>query len=258
MKTDIFAQLTYAVPDPCPLLIQIEVAETSNQSLIASKLDFGKDTYAARVDAEDGVGHRIWLDAQEVFECSYSATVSLSRRQRPLERVAQVPLSALPGPVIKYLMPSRYCHPAAFYEFTETTFGTASGGDLIAQMLAWTLSELTYSPGASTAFTTAKDTFDARAGVCRDYAHVMVTLARAVSIPARVVSAYAPDVAPQDFHMAVQVYLDGGWYLLDPTGMAQPEEIIMIGVGRDAADVPFLSSFGAIELKQQSVEVIRR
>lgn len=75
-------------------------------------------------------------------------------------------------------------------------------------------------------------------------------MSRSVGIPARIVSAYAPNVVPQYFHAVVDVFLDGNWHLIDPTGMAQIREIVRIGVGRDAADISFMSSYGWMELKK--------
>jgi transglutaminase-like putative cysteine protease len=91
----------------------------------------------------------------------------------------------------------------------------------------------------------------------RDFAHVLITMARASTIPARFVSVYAPDVDPPDFHAVAEVYLDEAWHLVDPTGMAGPDTIARIGVGADAADVAFMSSFGMMTLREQTVSVIR-
>ena len=82
-------------------------------------------------------------------------------------------------------------------------------------------------------------------------------MARAAAIPARYASVYAPDVSPPDFHAVAEVFLGGAWHLVDATGMARPEEIARIGVGRDAADSSFLSSFGLAELVNQLVTVTR-
>jgi hypothetical protein len=63
--------------------------------------------------------------------------------------------------------------------------------------------------------------FVERRGVCRDYAHVMIALARAAHIPARMASAYALGVEPQDFHAVAEIYLAGDWHPVDATGMAR-------------------------------------
>ena len=62
---------------------------------------------------------------------------------------------------------------------------------------------------------------------------------------------------PQDFHAVAEVYLEGQWHLVDPTGMAKASEIARIGVGRDAADVSFMTSYGSMSLKKQAVNVSR-
>ena len=90
----------------------------------------------------------------------------------------------------------------------------------------------------------------------------MIALARASTLPARYVACYAPGVDPPDFHAVAEVFLDdpntnggGTWQLVDPTGMAEPSETVKIGVGRDAADVSFLTSFGIADFGDKSVVV---
>ena len=143
-------------------------------------------------------------------------------------------------------------------------FAGTSGGERIAAIHDWVARKFTYAPGSSDAHTTALDSFVERRGICRDFAHMVVTLARASAIPARYVAAYGPDVSPQDFHAVAEVFLDdpasedgGTWQLVDATGMASPDEIVKIGVGRDAADVSFLTSFGLVELCEKHVSVVR-
>jgi transglutaminase-like putative cysteine protease len=144
-----------------------------------------------------------------------------------------------------------------FLDFVSGQFGDRKGGALIAAMGAWINDNFTYDGAASFSGTTATDSFNTLTGVCRDYAHMLITFSRAAGIPARFVSVYAPDVKPQDFHAVVEVYLDGKWHLVDPTGMAGPEQIARICVGRDAADASFMTSYGWIELVEQSVIVER-
>ena len=81
--------------------------------------------------------------------------------------------------------------------------------------------------------------------------------------PARFASVYAPDVTPQDFHAVAEVFLadptceGGAWHLVDATGMASAGEIAKIGIGRDAADVSFLTSYGLAEFKDKTISVLR-
>ena len=102
------------------------------------------------------------------------------------------------------------------------------------------------------------DTFAARRGVCRDYAHLLVALARAGGIPARCVSAYAPGVDPPDFHAVAELWLGGGWHLIDATGMATCGDLARVAVGRDATDIAFMTVFGqAYLMNEQTVKVTR-
>ena len=90
----------------------------------------------------------------------------------------------------------------------------------------------------------------------------MITLARASGLPARYVSAFAPGVDPPDFHALAEVFLadpsvagGGAWHLVDATGMADPAQTVKIGVGRDAADVSFMTTFGMADFHDKTVTV---
>ncbi len=256
MLISIQTHLVYAARQPCDLLLQIEAAQDPSQTIVESRLDITPDGTSHIVSGEEGIGTRRWLRVHDQFTCHYAVKVRVDRQAIDPRSVNAKPLTALPCDVTKFLMPSRYCHPEDFLDFTAANFGALQGGPLVAAMSDWIRDNFSYDNGASTASTTATQSLAARAGVCRDYAHTLIAMARAVGIPARIVSAYAPGVTPQDFHAVVEVYLDTGWHLIDPTGMAQPDQIARIGVGRDAADVSFMTSYGWMELIKQSVDVL--
>ena len=112
-------------------------------------------------------------------------------------------------------------------------------------------------PGSSDPTTTAADTFVARQGVCRDYAHLLAAFARASGVPARLVSAYGWEVDPPDFHAVVEVWLSGAWRLVDPSRLAPLEGLVRICAGRDATDIAFMTIFGEAEMNSQSVTLTR-
>ena len=124
-------------------------------------------------------------------------------------------------------------------------------------MRDWIESRFTYVAGTSNVDTGALDSFVERRGVCRDYTHVMIALARAAHIPARMASVYALGVEPMDFHAVAEVYLDGDWHMVDATGMTRPSGCARICIGRDAADIAFLTAYREIQLIDQSVTVER-
>ena len=80
--------------------------------------------------------------------------------------------------------------------------------------------------------------------MCRDFAHLGISFCRALNIPARLVSCYATGLEPPDFHAIFEAYLDGRWWLFDPTRQAKLDAIVRIGTGRDAAEVSFASFYG--------------
>jgi transglutaminase-like putative cysteine protease len=124
-------------------------------------------------------------------------------------------------------------------------------------MADWIYEHVDYCPGSSDGTTTAIDVFVKRQGVCRDFAHLLISFVRAAGVPARMASAYAWQLDPPDFHAVVEVWLDGDWYLVDPTRLAPVDGLVRIAVGRDATDIAFMSIFGTAELKDQSVSVTR-
>ena len=84
---------------------------------------------------------------------------------------------------------------------------------------------------------------------------VVIALARAADIPARIASVYAPRVTPEDFHVVAEIFLGDSWHLVDPTGMAHAGDAAIIGIGRDIGDVAFLTAFGPLVMNGQSVSV---
>lgn len=257
MRILIRTHLQYAATQPCELLLQIETMSDEHQRLQAVDLRFDAKSVAYPTQGDEGIGTRHWIEAGPDFDCRYEAEVDVSRTAKDLGTLPQTPRIELPADVIKYLMPSRYCHPELFLDFVSTQFGSLSGGALIQAMRDWIAHNFTYDSAASPVGITATDSFNSQSGVCRDYAHVLITFARAGGIPARFVSVYAPDVKPQDFHAVAEVFLDGAWHLVDATGMAKPSDIVRICVGRDAADASFMTSYGRMDLVEQTVDVRR-
>lgn len=250
--------LHYRLSEQMDLLLQIEAADLADQRVRSAEIWTSDVAHFSRITADDCIGERIWIHAEGDFSCTYLAEIDVDRPALDISVLPQTPLHLLPGETIKHLMPSRYCPSDQFQAFVEAEFGNLSGGARIAAMRDWIESSLSYVPGSSHTQTTALDSFIQRQGVCRDFAHVLVTLARASSIPARFASVYAPDVTPQDFHAVAEVYLAGSWHLIDPTGMADANTMARIGVGSDASSVAFLTAFGSVDLINQSVSVTRQ
>jgi transglutaminase-like putative cysteine protease len=249
--------LDYALPYPHDVLIQIEAAAMTDQHVAASSFCVTSPEPLRAVAGEEGIGQRTWALGTERIRAEYHATVVIDRATPDIALFDAAPPRDLPGLVLPYLLPSRYVESQLFENFIGQKFGALRGGGAVLAMSAWITANVHYCLGTSSGSTTAGSTFVARQGVCRDFAHLMAAFARAANIPARVVSVYAPDVAPQDFHAVVEVWLGDAWQLVDPTGMAQPGDMARIAVGRDATDIAFMTIFGTAELIEQSVSVLR-
>ncbi len=264
MTIAIEARFRFRAEQPTDVLLQFEAAAIPEQSVSGAVTELSATTNMARVSAQDAIGERIWVCAEGDFTVLHRARVTLKRLLCDIAPLDQLPPHDLPGEAVEYLLDSRYCPADRFQPFVGEEFGDLRGGEAVRAMHDWIAAHLTYTPGSSGPNTTALDSFIERRGVCRDYAHVLITFARAAGIPARYVSCYAPRVTPQDFHAVAEIFLadpttpgGGAWHLIDATGMAQADDIVKIGVGRDAADVSFLTSFGPIEFLDKQVSVTR-
>jgi transglutaminase-like putative cysteine protease len=142
----------------------------------------------------------------------------------------------------------------AVYAFAVRKFGNLPPGyQRVRSICRWVKENVDYEVGSSTTTYTARDVLATRVGVCRDFAHLVIALCRALNIPARFVTAYTRyDDPPQDFHAVVEAFLGERWYLFDPTQLAEISDLIRLGTGRDASDVPFATFFGAARLRRLS------
>jgi transglutaminase-like putative cysteine protease len=257
MRLRVEATLAYRMAQPADVLLAIEAAPTGEQQLIADRLTVNTSSPLKTVPGDDGIGRRTWVQAQGEFRAEYHGTFVVEREAEPLSRLPLTPRRLLPADVIPYLWPSRFCESDRFTSFVARQFGSLEGGACIEKMAHWIGENIDYRIGSSNQQTSAVDTFIAREGVCRDYAHVMAALTRAAGIPARLVSAYAWQLDPPDFHAVVDVWLDGRWRLVDASGLAPVEGLVRIAIGRDATDISFMTIFGSADFVEQHVLVSR-
>jgi transglutaminase-like putative cysteine protease len=157
--------------------------------------------------------------------------------------------------LLEYRRPSRYCPSDKLLATAATEFGGIDDdGELVTAVTAWVHRRLVYTSGSSGPTDDAVDTLLLGAGVCRDYAHLVLSLLRARDVPARLAAVYAPGLDPMDFHAVVEAWVDGAWRLVDATGLAPRPSLLRIATGRDAADTAFLTSHcGTVTLTELTV-----
>src|SRR6185369_8516650 len=133
------------------------------------------------------------------------------------------------------------------------------GYEQVRSVRDWVRQNVRFTIGASCSTTSAIETLRDGVGVCRDFAHMMITACRALNYPARFVTGidYGADPAlgPTDFHAYVEVFLGDRWYLFEPSGVSPPMGLVRLGTGRDAADVSFATMFGTIKSYQPLIAI---
>jgi hypothetical protein len=250
LKRDVGVDLDVWIAAATTLEFQIAVAPQPGAEVTES-LSFrlnGKEIQATEIIGDHG--NRIHkFDAGEgSLLASYSATIIGRSDPAP---VTEIDLST-------YLRPSRYAEADKFFGFAAHEFGQyVDSATLLAQVSSWVGTRLHYVPGSSDPIDGAADTLLAGAGVCRDYAHLVVALLRAVNVPARLVAVYAPGCDPMDFHAVAEAHVDGHWRVVDATLLAPRQTLVRISTGRDAADTAFLDNHnGSITLNSAWVRAV--
>src|SRR6201993_1428001 len=154
-------------------------------------------------------------------------------------------LRQTPVETLSFVLPSRYCEvDSKLLNFAWRTFGqTPTGWPRVQAICDFVHGHIRFDYMQARANRTALDAFRERVGVCRDFAHLAITLCRCLNIPARYATGYLGDIgilpvdAPMDFAGAMQVYLDGDWHTFDPRNNARRIGRLWVAHGRDATDV---------------------
>ncbi len=245
--------LQYEVGFPgADFIFNLQAARTRQQTVISEQLTLSQTL--PTLAHTDAITHArtLRLSARPgPLRVSYQATVDLNHHCADPQAVPEVPVAKLPAEVLSFLYPSRYCQSDRLGNLAMAQFGHLPHGYLRVQAIRdWVQSQVKFKSNTSNSMTSAIDTLTDRVGVCRDFAHLMIAICRALNIPARFTTGidYGADPAlgPPDFHAYVEVYLGHRWYLFDPSGTAIPMGFIRIGTGRDAADVSFATIFGPV------------
>jgi transglutaminase-like putative cysteine protease len=250
MRREVGAELEVEITTPTTLEFQIAVAPHPNTS-VSEALSFVLDGVSVEPLEISGThGNRIHKVDVPVGNLKVEYSAAIVGRTDPAP-VTEYDLSM-------YLRPSRYAEADKFFGFAATEFGNyLDSTALLAKVSSWVGTRLNYVPGSSDPIDGAVDTLLAGAGVCRDFAHLVVALLRAVNVPARVVSVYAPGLYPMDFHAVAEAFVDGQWRVVDGTLLAPRQTLVRIATGRDAADIAFLDNHkGAITLSKFEVTAV--
>jgi transglutaminase-like putative cysteine protease len=233
-------------------VFNIHAAQTASQLVISEQLTISQpvvstvqtnpSTYARYLRLTAGAGP---------LNINYQATLDIKHHVAEPESIGETPVAKLPLSALTYIYPSRYCQSDRLGILATNEFGNLPKGyQRVQAVQKWVREQVAFRSNTSNSNTSAIDTLTDRVGVCRDFAHLMIAICRALSIPARFTTGidYGADPAlgPTDFHAYVEVFLDNRWYLFDPSGTAIPMGFVRMGTGRDAADVSYATIFGSV------------
>jgi transglutaminase-like putative cysteine protease len=170
-------------------------------------------------------------------------------------RAPEVPVGEVPDDVLKYLLASRYCEVDRLSDIAWSLFASSPRGwGRVQAIVDFVHRHITFGYPHASPTRSAWDAYQERVGVCRDFAHLAVTLCRAMNIPARYCTGYLGDIgvprsdAPMDFSAWFEVFLGGRWYVFDARHNVPRVGRILIAQGRDAADVAITTTFGRSSL----------
>ena len=249
--------LDYEVTHPAHFLFHIETAFHDSNRVLEERLTI-TPSMKVRTFCDERSGNRfVRLDAPKgVLSINYRASIELVGTSIPLH-LEEAAVTSVPDDVLRYLMPSRYCESDVMSRVAQQLFGHLSPGlSRVRAVESWIHESILYLPGFSNSTTTAQEVFVQRAGVCRDFAHLGITLCRALNIPARLVVGYVHFAEPpQDFHAVFEAWLDNQWVIFDGTKMAPIDRLVRVGTGRDAKDVAFATIFGGVQMLRKELVV---
>jgi transglutaminase-like putative cysteine protease len=252
--------ISYDCPQPTPMILTLSVHPSRRRHLITPdrmKLT-AVDALVPATEYRDGFGNichvirapagRLTVSADFLVEDSGDADdVAREAPQHPLE--------ALPVETLVYLLGSRYCDTDRLSNLAWSRFGgVPKGWPLVQAICDFAHDHIAFGYQHANPTRTAFDAFTEQRGVCRDFAHLAITLCRCMNIPARYCTGYLGDIgvprdpAPMDFSAWFEVYLGDRWYTFDARHNTPRIGRILMARGRDATDVAMVTSFGPCTL----------
>ena len=245
--------LQYDITDAaCDFIFNVHAAQTAAQTVVTESLAISQPVATSLFT--DNITNARFLrfkGSTGPLLVQYQATVDIEHVTAQPNQIGEVAVADLPVDVLRYIYPSRYCQSDRLHRLAVKEFGHLwQGYSRVQAIRDWVLNHVTFKSNSSNGNTTAVDTLIEQVGVCRDFAHLMIALCRAVNIPARFATGIDfgadPALGPTDFHAYVEVYLGDRWYLFDPSGVAIPMGFVRFGTGKDAAETAFATLFGGV------------
>ncbi len=254
--------IAFECPAPTPMLLQLNVHPSREADLLTPDRIVSNPPFPMR-NYLDLFGNRVTrvevLAGLVTFSDRFLIQDSGEPDQTPPE-VRTTPIADLPDETLLYLVSSRYCDCDKLADFAWSRFGKTSGGSGCMQAISdFVHGKIRFDYMEARSTRAASDSMHEGVGVCRDFAHLAIALCRCMNIPARYCTGYLGDIGvpvdinPMDFSAWAEVFLDGRWWTMDARHNHPRIGRIVMGRGRDAADVAMSTAFGVANLKRFDV-----
>ncbi|WP_309712077.1 transglutaminase family protein [Pseudolysinimonas sp.] len=232
-RREVGSSLVIQVADPTAFVLAVAVAEGVPTTVENLRVRLDGEPIVQR-ETTDAHGTRLHLfeTGPGILSVDYAATV--------VGRAAPAPV--VERDLVTYLRPSRYVQSDSLTDRARDQFAGLEGRGLLAAVEEWVYTNLRYDGAATSPTGGAVETLATGAGVCRDFANVTAAFLRALDVPARLVSVYAPELEPRDFHAVVEACIEQRWVVVDSTRLAPRSGLVRIATGRDSADTAFLTN----------------
>jgi transglutaminase-like putative cysteine protease len=249
--------IAFQCPAQTSMLLQVNI-HPSREADLRSPDVIASDPRLAMSDYLDHFGNRVTRVEVPPGLVTFSNRFTIYDSGEPDETPPDTPLTpigGLPDDVLLFLVSSRYCDSDKLADFAWSRFGGIAGGyRRVRAICDFVHSKIRFSYPDARATRCASDSMQEGIGVCRDFAHLAVALCRCMNIPARYCTGYLGDIGvpidinPADFSAWFEVFLDGRWYTMDARHNHPRIGRIVMGRGRDAADVAISTAFGVANL----------
>lgn len=256
MRLDAGCELIFDVQAPTPMVLMLRPRSGYGQWV--AREEYALEPWVIGTEYTDHYGNlcQRLVAPQGPFRIHTTAQVESADVIDVHPGTPFTPTQELPDTVLQFLLPSRYCQSDMLGSLAQEIVADATPGyDQAEAIRDWIHSNVEYRYGSSDASTSAVQTAEQRSGVCRDFAHLGITLCRSLSIPARMVVGYLYQLEPMDLHAWFEAFVGGRWYTFDATQAVPRGGRIAIAYGRDAADVALSTQFGPARLNTMRVWV---
>lgn len=250
-------EITFDSPAPTPMLLMLNVRPERLADLETPDV-IRTDPYVPIRQYRDGFGNLVSRIIAPAGRLTLSADFVVRDGGQPepaAPGALQHAIEDLPDGVIPFLLGSRYCDVQEMNDLAWRLFGEIQPGwARVEAIVEYVHRRLAFGYEHASPRRTAFQAHELRAGVCRDYAHLAITLCRCVNIPARYATGYLGDIGvppcdlPMDFAAYFEAFLDGRWHAFDPRHNARRVGRIPVAFGRDAVDCAITTQFGPTEL----------